>query len=83
LKPATAPRVPLLDLDLPPHDPDRDRFGKAVTAARRDRDTGQHRGAHGGAHAAGHRPPERFLILNGMNQGDALNPDEKVKIVTE
>jgi len=29
------------------------------------------------------RPLERFLILNGMNQGDALTPGEKVKIVTE
>jgi predicted Zn-dependent protease len=29
------------------------------------------------------RPLERFLILNGMNQGDALNAGEKVKIVTE
>jgi len=24
-----------------------------------------------------------FLILNGLTQGDALNPGEKVKIVTE
>ena len=29
------------------------------------------------------RPLERFLILNGLNQGDALTPGEKVKIVTE
>src|SRR3954454_7803086 len=29
------------------------------------------------------RPLERFLILNGMNQGDALNAGEKVKVVTE
>ena len=28
-------------------------------------------------------PLERFLILNGLNQGDALNPGENVKIVTE
>ena len=29
------------------------------------------------------RPLERFLILNGLNQGDALTPGEKVKVVTE
>jgi predicted Zn-dependent protease len=29
------------------------------------------------------RPLERFLILNGLNQGDALTAGEKVKIVTE
>ena len=29
------------------------------------------------------RPLERFLILNGLNQGDALKPGEKVKVVTE
>jgi predicted Zn-dependent protease len=29
------------------------------------------------------RPLERFLILNGMSQGDPLTPGEKVKIVTE
>ena len=29
------------------------------------------------------RPLERFLILNGPNQGDPLKPGEKVKIVTE
>src|SRR3954469_17810026 len=29
------------------------------------------------------RPLERFLILNGMNQGDALNAGERVKVVTE
>ena len=29
------------------------------------------------------RPLERFLIINGLSQGDALKPGEKVKIVTE
>ena len=29
------------------------------------------------------RPLDRFLILNGLNQGDPLKPGEKVKIVTE
>ena len=29
------------------------------------------------------RPLERFLILNGFNQGDPLKPGDKVKIVTE
>jgi len=29
------------------------------------------------------RPLERFLILNGLNQGDALKAGEKVKVVTE
>jgi len=29
------------------------------------------------------RPLDRFLILNGLNPGDALNAGEKVKIVTE
>jgi len=29
------------------------------------------------------RPLERFLILNGLNPGDALKAGDKVKIVTE
>jgi predicted Zn-dependent protease len=29
------------------------------------------------------RPLERFLILNGLSQGDALKPGDKVKVVTE
>ena len=29
------------------------------------------------------RPLERFLIINGLNQGDPLKPGDKVKIVTE
>jgi predicted Zn-dependent protease len=29
------------------------------------------------------RPLERFLILNGLNHGDALKPGERVKVVTE
>ena len=29
------------------------------------------------------RPLERFLIINGLNQGDALKPGDRVKIVTE
>jgi len=29
------------------------------------------------------RPLERFLIINGLNHGDALKPGDKVKIVTE
>ena len=29
------------------------------------------------------RPLERFLILNGLNQGDPLKPGDRVKIVTE
>ena len=29
------------------------------------------------------RPLERFLILNGLNHGDALKAGEKVKVVTE
>ncbi|MGB9364602.1 MAG: M48 family metalloprotease [Xanthobacteraceae bacterium] len=29
------------------------------------------------------RPLERFLILNGLSQGDPLTPGEKVKVVTE
>ena len=29
------------------------------------------------------RPLERFLIINGINQGDPLKPGDKVKIVTE
>src|SRR3954447_6946420 len=29
------------------------------------------------------RPLERFLVINGLNPGDALKPGDKVKIVTE
>ena len=29
------------------------------------------------------RPLDRFLIINGLNPGDALKPGDKVKIVTE
>jgi predicted Zn-dependent protease len=29
------------------------------------------------------RPLERFLIINGLNQGDQLKPGDRVKIVTE
>src|SRR3954462_9118784 len=29
------------------------------------------------------RPLERFLIINGLSQGDALKPGDKVKVVTE
>jgi predicted Zn-dependent protease len=29
------------------------------------------------------RPLERFLIINGLNPGDALKAGDRVKIVTE
>jgi predicted Zn-dependent protease len=33
--------------------------------------------------AVADRPLERFLVLNGLEAGDALKPGDKVKVVVE
>ena len=77
------PRLPLFGVDLPPHGAERDRVGgplrlRVVTVT--PGDTAERMASR---MPLVDRPLERFLILNGLNQGDALTPGEKVKVVTE
>ena len=70
-------------VDLPPHGAERDRAGaplrlRIVTVT--PGDTAERMASR---MPLVDRPLERFLILNGLNQGDALTPGEKVKVVTE